>query len=76
MNLILNKIFVSGYWPGDKHQFGLLSFHDQSHLLDRPQHFGEAEHQEALQTQAILASYGWLHAQACLLGTLTSSWQQ
>jgi small subunit ribosomal protein S30 len=64
----------SGFWPGDKQQFGLLSFHSRSFLTERPEHYGSDEHLEALHAQAILASYAWLLPQANYLGKISKSY--
>ena len=45
-----------------------MSFHNRGHMLKRPIHYGEEDNAEALHTQAILASYGWLLPQACYQG--------
>nr|CAD7569774.1 unnamed protein product [Timema californicum] len=60
---------IPGFWPGDPCEFGLVSFHSRGHLVERPTSFGETDHLEALDVQAILASYSWLLAQACYQGT-------
>nr|CAD7593458.1 unnamed protein product [Timema genevievae] len=62
---------IPGFWPGDPCEFGLVSFHSRGHLVERPTSFGETDHFEALDVQAILASYSWLLAQACYQGFST-----
>uniref|UniRef100_A0A069DZ91 Putative 28s ribosomal protein s30 mitochondrial n=1 Tax=Panstrongylus megistus TaxID=65343 RepID=A0A069DZ91_9HEMI len=62
---------IPGYWPGDENEFGLLSYHTQAYLLDRPPHFGSKEHNDSLLAQAILSSYGWLQGQASYQGFST-----
>ncbi|KAK9506160.1 hypothetical protein O3M35_008145 [Rhynocoris fuscipes] len=62
---------IPGYWPGDEYEFGLLSYHTQGYLLDRPPHFGQKEHDDTIAAQSILASYGWLHGQASYQGFST-----
>ncbi|XP_066993772.2 large ribosomal subunit protein mL65 [Anabrus simplex] len=62
---------IPGFWPGDSHEFGFLSFHHRGHLLDRLDSFGDIDQEEALHVQAILASYGWLFPQACYQGFST-----
>nr|CAD7459808.1 unnamed protein product [Timema tahoe] len=62
---------IPGFWPGDPCEFGLVSFHSRGHLVERPTSFGETDHLEALDVQAILASYSWLLAQACYQGFST-----
>ncbi|KAF4532271.1 hypothetical protein B566_EDAN007243 [Ephemera danica] len=59
---------IPGFWPGDDHQFGVVSFHSRAHMQQRLPQYGEVEHQEALHIQAILASFGWLMPQSCYLG--------
>ncbi|XP_017785719.1 PREDICTED: 28S ribosomal protein S30, mitochondrial [Nicrophorus vespilloides] len=61
---------IAGYWPGEKYQFGLMSYHKRGHMLER--NFGdEADAKEALHRQGILSSFGWLSAQANMLGFTT-----
>ncbi|XP_018574152.1 39S ribosomal protein S30, mitochondrial [Anoplophora glabripennis] len=63
---------VPGFWPGDSHRFGLISYHKRGHMLTRQQSYGDPEDdKEALHRQGILASFGWLSAQANLLGFTT-----
>ena len=62
-----------GFWPGDPHEFGLLSYHSRGHTLGRPPHFGEKEHSQAIHAQAVLATYSWLLAQSTYQGIM-SSW--
>jgi len=59
---------IPGFWPGDKNEFGLLSYHSQSHLLGRPPNFGEQDRADTLCAQATLAAFSWLHSQACYQG--------
>lgn len=59
---------IVGFWPGDPDEYGLLSIHGRGHILARKKSFGENDHIEALHCQALKASYGWLLAQANLLG--------
>lgn len=68
-----NLHFVLGFWPGDKNQFGFLSYHNRGHLQKHPHmlRLDPTYKQEALDRQAILASFGWLIAQANLLGFTT-----
>lgn len=59
-------LFV-GYWPGEKSEFGVLSYHQRGYVLNR--HYGdETETKETLHRQGILASFNWLNAQAHFLG--------
>lgn len=61
---------IPGFWPGDKHQFGILQYLKRGHHLNRT--FGDAEDDaEALHRQGILGSFGWLSAQASHLGFST-----
>lgn len=58
---------IPGFWPGDSHEFGLLSYHKRGHHLIR--HYNDAEdNKEALYRQGILASFSWLYSQANFLG--------
>lgn len=57
-----------GFWPGETHQFGLISYHKRGHMLERPY---EDDHLEGLHRQGILASFSWLNAQANFLGFTT-----
>lgn len=54
---------IPGFWPGDKNEFGFLSYHN---LQGRPKEYNDTS--EALTVQAILASYSWLLSQACYQG--------
>ncbi|XP_967403.2 large ribosomal subunit protein mL65 [Tribolium castaneum] len=61
---------VPGFWPGDSKEFGFLSYHKRGHLISR--HYGDAnELKEAVDRQGILASFGWLNAQANFQGFTT-----
>lgn len=63
---------VPGFWPADSHTFGLISFLKRGHMVRRSTLIQEEEdHKEALQRQAILSSYAWLHSQANYLGFTT-----
>ena len=42
-------------------------------MFKRPSYYGKEDDAEALHTQAILASYGWLLPQACYQGKLLYS---
>lgn len=64
---------IPGFWPGDKNEFGLMSYHAIEHLAKRPPHFGEQDHQNTLHCQAILASFSWLLSQASYQGFSTFS---
>lgn len=64
---------IPGFWPGDKNEFGLMSYHLTNHLEHRPPDFGVADGVETTQAQAILASFAWLHAQAAYQGFSTFS---
>lgn len=59
-----------GFWPNDQQKFGLLSIHTNEYLEDRPPNFGELEHQEAVHSHAILASFAWLIGQASYQGKI------
>ncbi|GAB1865499.1 28s ribosomal protein mitochondrial-like protein [Camponotus japonicus] len=60
---------IPGFWPGDKNEFGFLSYHDCTNLQGRPKEYDDTF--EALTVQAILASYSWLLSQACYQGFST-----
>ncbi|KAJ8917191.1 hypothetical protein NQ315_012683 [Exocentrus adspersus] len=63
---------IPGFWPGDPYRFGLTSYHKRGHLLPRKDMYKDPEDdKEALHRQGILASFGWLSAQANLLGFTT-----
>lgn len=63
-------MLISGFWPGDPKEFGLLSYHRRGHILDR--HYNDAEDdKDAIHRQGILASFGWLNAQANFQGFTT-----
>lgn len=67
-----NKVILfTGFWPGDTHQFGCVSYHKRGHLFSRKRFQDKEDDKEALHYQALVASYGWLHAQANLLGFTT-----
>ncbi|XP_058452493.1 large ribosomal subunit protein mL65 [Malaya genurostris] len=59
---------IPGFWPGDQHEFGLVSFQRRSHALVRDSYCTSNDLQEALHSQGILASYAWLLGQACYQG--------
>ncbi|CAB3359209.1 Hypothetical predicted protein [Cloeon dipterum] len=63
---------IPGFWPGDDHRFGILSFlgrdYQLSEIFDtRP----DEDRVEMLHCQAIMASFAWLFSQACYLGFST-----
>lgn len=63
---------VPGFWPGDTHTFGLVSFLKRGHILERAALIeDDVDNKEALDRQAILSSYAWLHSQANHLGFTT-----
>lgn len=59
---------IPGFWPGDLHEFGTISFQRRSHALLRHTYSAIDDIQEALHSQAIFASYAWLLGQACYQG--------
>ncbi|XP_059621463.1 large ribosomal subunit protein mL65 [Phlebotomus argentipes] len=59
---------IPGFWPGERREFGTLSFQTRSHFLTRSKHFGAQDDQEALHAQGITGSYAWLLAQAAYQG--------
>lgn len=60
---------IPGFWPGDKNEFGFLSYHNCMNLQERSSRYNDTS--EALTVQAILASYSWLLSQACYQGFST-----
>jgi len=58
---------IPGFWPGDENEFGLLSYHNCTHLQRREKEFNDTF--TVLKVQAVLASYSWLLSQACYQGT-------
>lgn len=64
-------MFVLGFWPGDAYEFGLLSYQKRGHMHRRSPSFGEADHLEALHSQAMLSSFSWLLSQASYQGFTT-----
>lgn len=64
-------MYVAGFWPGDRDEFGLLSIHGRGHILERRESYGPEDNLEALHCQAITASFGWLLAQASYQGFTT-----
>lgn len=61
---------IPGFWPGSKHEFGLLSYHSR-HSVDKLQTNEDDDFQYALHAQGILASFSWLFGQACYQGFST-----
>jgi len=57
---------IPGFWPGDSHEFGLLSYHSRGYMKDRT--FGWEDNKEALDTQGVMTSFGWLMSQAAYQG--------
>lgn len=53
-----------GFWPGDKQEFGLLSYHIRGNTANRLKPLDETENQEYVHIQGMLHSYAWLLAQA------------
>lgn len=51
---------IPGFWPADPRNFSLLSYHLSSHAQFRPPTYGADETREAIVSQGILASFGWL----------------
>ncbi|KAH0950588.1 hypothetical protein HN011_007462 [Eciton burchellii] len=60
---------IPGFWPGDKSEFGFLSYHKCMYLKDRSKEYNDIS--DVLPVQAILASYSWLLTQACYQGFST-----
>ena len=59
---------IPGFWPGDQNEFGLFSYHNCGYMAARPRHWNDEE--IALKTQAVRASFAWLHSQACYQGNI------
>uniref|UniRef100_A0A182NR04 28S ribosomal protein S30, mitochondrial n=1 Tax=Anopheles dirus TaxID=7168 RepID=A0A182NR04_9DIPT len=59
---------VPGFWPGDQHEFGLLSFQRRSHALNRHKYCAVNDLNEAIHAQGILSSFAWVVGQACYQG--------
>uniref|UniRef100_A0A182MWG8 28S ribosomal protein S30, mitochondrial n=1 Tax=Anopheles culicifacies TaxID=139723 RepID=A0A182MWG8_9DIPT len=59
---------VPGFWPGDQHEFGLMSFQRRTHALDRHKYCAINDLDEAINAQGILSSFAWLLGQACYQG--------
>uniref|UniRef100_A0A1S4GB15 Uncharacterized protein n=2 Tax=Anopheles gambiae TaxID=7165 RepID=A0A1S4GB15_ANOGA len=59
---------VPGFWPGEQHEFGLLSFQRRSHALNRHKYCAVDDLSEAIDAQGILSSFAWLLGQACYQG--------
>nr|XP_019534368.2 28S ribosomal protein S30, mitochondrial [Aedes albopictus] len=62
---------IPGFWPGDQHEFGLVSFQRRSHAQIRPTYCAVNDLQEALHAQGIFSSYAWTLGQACYQGFST-----
>jgi len=62
---------IPGFWPGDRSEFGLLSYHSRGHLLGRPHTYGDDDISHTVHAQAMLAGYAWLLAQAAYQGFST-----
>lgn len=61
-----HAVSIPGFWPGDTHEFGLLSYHNLYDVLN-----SKVYEEDAITVQAIFASYGWLLSQACYQGFTT-----
>ncbi|KAI4458469.1 mitochondrial 28s ribosomal protein s30/p52 pro-apototic protein [Holotrichia oblita] len=61
---------IPGFWPGDKYEYGLLSYHPRSYLIGR-NYNDPLDNTESLHRQALLSCFGWLNAQANYLGFTT-----
>ncbi|XP_058130211.1 large ribosomal subunit protein mL65 [Anopheles ziemanni] len=59
---------VPGFWPGDQHEFGLLSYQRRSHVINRHRHCAVNDLGDTLEAQGILSSFAWLLGQACYQG--------
>lgn len=62
---------IPGFWPGDQHEFGLISFQRRSHAHIRPTYCAVNDLQEALHAQGIFSSFAWAFGQACYQGFST-----
>lgn len=59
-----------GFWPGNVREYGLMSFHEKN-ASDRIKKPNQSDSQDAIHSQGILSSFGWLFAQACFQGFTT-----
>uniref|UniRef100_A0A182VW83 28S ribosomal protein S30, mitochondrial n=1 Tax=Anopheles minimus TaxID=112268 RepID=A0A182VW83_9DIPT len=59
---------VPGFWPGDQHEFGLMSIQRRTHAHDRYKYCAVDDLDEAIHAQGILSSFAWLLGQACYQG--------
>ncbi|XP_055637779.1 28S ribosomal protein S30, mitochondrial [Toxorhynchites rutilus septentrionalis] len=62
---------IPGFWPGDQHEFGLVSYQRRSHSQLRHTYCTVDDLQEALHSQGIFSSFAWLFGQACYQGFST-----
>ncbi|GLG96810.1 Uncharacterized protein GBIM_03711 [Gryllus bimaculatus] len=59
---------IPGFWPGDKSEFPLMSFHSSKYLANRSSY---DDSEAAPYVHAVLASFAWLQALACYKGFST-----
>ncbi|XP_055693894.1 39S ribosomal protein S30, mitochondrial [Lutzomyia longipalpis] len=59
---------IPGFWPGERREFGTISFQRRSFLFTRNKKFGAEDEQEALHANGIISSYSWLLGQAAMQG--------
>ncbi|XP_070495949.1 large ribosomal subunit protein mL65 [Chironomus tepperi] len=64
-------VSVPGFWPGNVREYGLLSYHDRTHLIKRSHVLGIKDDIDALHSQGILSSFAWTYAQSCYQGFST-----
>ncbi|XP_072386454.1 uncharacterized protein mRpS30 [Diabrotica undecimpunctata] len=59
---------LPGFWPNDDNKFGLISFHKRGYMHHRQRYRDAQDDKEAIHRNGVLASFGWLQAQANFLG--------
>jgi len=62
---------IPGFWPGNSHEFGLLSYQSREQLDHRMKKYGPEAFQEALHSHSLQATFAWLFGQACYQGFST-----
>lgn len=63
---LVRATIIPGFWPGDHHEFGILSYLSSAHLAGRSETFND--NTDAAAAQAVLGSFSWLYSQACYQG--------
>lgn len=64
-------VTVPGFWPGNVREYGLLSYHDRTHLIKRASVLGINDNIAAIHSQGVLSSFAWTFAQASYQGFST-----